>query len=180
MIKKRIRRLLPDDQEVRNHKHLRYLGNYLHDPNLWHLNRRSVSGAVAVGLFVAFVPLPLQMLLAAAAAIPLRVNLPLSVALVWVTNPLTIPPLFYFAYRLGTWLLGHPTKELEFQLSLTWILERSASVWQPLLVGSLFTGAVSGVLGFCAIRLLWRWHAISHWRARKRSREAAVRPAPKP
>jgi len=57
---------------------------------------------MAVGLFCAFVPLPIQMLLAAAAAIIFRVNLPISVGLVWITNPVTIPPMFYFCYKVGT------------------------------------------------------------------------------
>ena len=106
MPKKFLQRLMPDHRTIREHRHLRFLGTLLHDPNLWHLNRRSASGAFAVGLFVAWVPVPFQMLLGAIGAILFRVNLPLSAALVWVSNPLTMPPLFYFAYLVGGWLLS--------------------------------------------------------------------------
>ncbi|MBA1330154.1 ATP-binding protein, partial [Candidatus Endoriftia persephone str. Guaymas] len=94
MPKHLIKRLTPDHEMIRNHRHLQCFGKLLHDANLWHLNRRSAAGAFAVGLFMAFIPVPFQMILAAGAAILFRVNLPLSVALVWVTNPITIPPIF--------------------------------------------------------------------------------------
>ena len=74
MAKKLIRRYLPDPHKIRDHKHLRLFGTLLHDPNLWHLNRRSVSGAFAVGLFMAFVPMPFQMIPAAALAILLSTS----------------------------------------------------------------------------------------------------------
>ena len=69
MAKHLIKRLIPDHEIVRGHKHLQIFGRLLHDPNLWHLNRRSAAGAFAVGLFMAFAPVPFQMLLAAGAAI---------------------------------------------------------------------------------------------------------------
>jgi uncharacterized protein len=77
MPKRLIKRLLPDYDVLRNHKHLQLFGTLLHDANLWHLNRHSASGAFAVGLFMAFIPLPFQMIFAAGAAILFRVNLPL-------------------------------------------------------------------------------------------------------
>ena len=107
MPKKLIKKYMPDHETIRNHPHLnKIFGTLLHDPNLLHLNRRSVSMAFAVGLFMAFVPVPFQMVLAAAAAIIIRCNLPISVGLVWVSNPFTMPPLFYFCYLVGTWILG--------------------------------------------------------------------------
>ena len=70
------------------------------------LNRRSAAGAFAVGLFMMYMPPFGQWLMAAAAAIVFRVNLPIAVALVFITNPITIPPMFYVAYLLGALVLG--------------------------------------------------------------------------
>lgn len=176
MPKKLIKRLMPDHETVRDHKHLRVFGTLLHDPNLFHLNRRSASGAFAVGLFFAWVPVPFQMVLAAAAAIPLRVNLPLSVALVWLSNPLTMPPFFYFAYLLGKWILNTPYVEFEFQLSFGWLANELGLIWQPFLLGCLIMGIVSSSLGYITIRGLWRLHLVSHLKERKsRSAERKAR-----
>ena len=92
MPKKFIRRYLPSHITIRESKYLRIFGSLLHEPNLWHLNRRSASGAFGIGLFFAFWPVPFQMFFSTAAAIIFRVNLPLSLATVWLTNPLTMPP----------------------------------------------------------------------------------------
>ena len=163
---------MPNHEAVRNHRVLRMFGTLLHDPNLWHLNRRSVSGGFAVGLFMAFLPFPFQMVAAGAAAIGLRVNLPISVALVWITNPLTIPPMFYFAYRVGTWLLRLPTQQFEIQLSVDWLLMELGQIWQPLLLGSLVCGMISAVVGYVGIRLLWRMHVVERFKQRRvRSRQ---------
>ena len=101
MPKRLIKKYMPDPEKLKQQKSLQFLGDRLHEPNLWHLNRRSVSLAFAVGLFAAWIPTPGQMAIAAAAAFYFRANLPISVALVWVTNPLTMPPMFYFAYIVG-------------------------------------------------------------------------------
>ncbi len=132
MTRKIIRRYLPDASQMRTHPHLRLFHRWLHSANLWHLNRRSVPGAVAVGLFWAFIPSPTQMLPAAASAIALRVNLPLSLALSWIANPLTMPPMFYFNYRVGTWLLDRPERPFHFELSWDWLTHELSLLWQPL------------------------------------------------
>ena len=120
MPKKFIQRLLPDPRKIKGAGSLRIFGDLIHDPNYWHLNRRSASGAFAIGLFVAFVPLPMHMLIAAALAILTRVNLPLSVALVWITNPLTMGPFMYASYKVGAFLLQQPAQEFVFEFSLAW------------------------------------------------------------
>jgi len=162
---------MPDHERIRNHRLLnRLFGKLLHDPNLLHLNRRSVSGAMAVGLFCAFVPLPIQMLLAAAAAIVFRVNLPISVGLVWITNPVTIPPMFYFCYKVGTWILGEPMQVVEFGLTWSWIEHELALIWQPLLLGCAVVGSSAAALGYGLTRLLWRLHVLAHLKERRRKR----------
>lgn len=156
-----IKRFTPDHDTIRNHKHMRMFGTLLHDPNIWHLNRRSVSGAFAVGLFWSMIPIPLQMLAAAAGAILFRVNLPLSVALVWITNPLTMPPIFYINYLVGSWLLDTHPEEKDFEISLEWFSQSMDQIWQPLYFGSLVTGLLLAIIGFFGVRLLWRLHIIS-------------------
>jgi hypothetical protein len=170
MARKLIRRYLPDVNTIRNHKHLRFFGRLLHDPNIWHLNRRSVSGAFAAGLFMALVPMPFQMIPAAALAIFFRVNLPISVALVWITNPLTTAPISYFCYRLGAWILNTPTHAVEFQISWEWISTELIRIWKPFLLGSLLVGLICAVIGYFGIHALWRWHVIRDWEARKKKR----------
>ncbi len=181
MPKKLIKRLMPDHRTIREHKHLRFLGTLLHDPNLWHLNRRSASGAFAVGLFAAWVPVPFQMLLGAIGAIVFRVNLPLSITLVWVTNPLTMPPMFYFAYLVGTWLLGDAgSGHIAFELSYEWLQTELGAIWEPFLLGCFIMGVVSSLGGFLTVRGLWRLHLVKHYRERKLRRQRKAAPKQQP
>jgi uncharacterized protein len=167
MLKELIKRYMPDHQRVREHRYLRFFGNLLHDPNLWHLNRRSVAGACAIGLFMAFVPVPFQMVLAAAVAIPLRVNLPIAVALVWVTNPLTMPAIFYSSYRVGTWVLGAREMRFAFEPSIQWLMTEMVAIWKPFLLGCFILGTLSAVTGYLLVRLLWRWHVVRRLRDKR-------------
>ena len=171
MPRKLFKRFLPDHHTVREHKHLKHFGQLLHDPNVWHLNRRSVAGAFAVGFFCAFVPIPFQMVLAAAVAIIMRVNLPISIGLVWVSNPLTIGPMFYFSYILGAWILQTPTQAFEFELSFNWLMTGLDAIWQPFLFGCLILGLTSALLGFFAIQLFWRFHIIQYIKRRRMRRK---------
>jgi uncharacterized protein len=170
MLKRLFKRWMPENGALREHRHLRIFGNLLVDPNLWHLNRRSASGSFAVGLFCAMLPIPMQMVVAAALAIVFRVNLPISVALVWITNPLTMPPIFYFNYRVGAWLLDQPLIG-RFELSVEWITQELATIWQPLLVGSVAVGIAAAIAGYCLIRLLWRLHIIRYLQHKQRERQ---------
>jgi uncharacterized protein (DUF2062 family) len=177
MPKRLIKSLLPHHDKVRSHKHLRVFGSLIHDPNLWHLNRHSVSGAFAVGLFMAFIPFPFQMIFAAAAAIMFRVNLPLSVALVWITNPITIPPMFFFAYWVGTLITGETATLEPFQFSLDWLLNGGLNeIWPPLLIGSLICATISSLLGYSLILWIWRWRAVEKWKARRLRKKAQRSP----
>lgn len=170
MPKRLLKRFMPEHHRIKEHKHLRFFGTLLHDPNLWHINRRSVAGAFSIGLFVAFLPVPFHMIIAAAIAIPLRVNLPISVALVWVSNPLTMPPVLYFSYKIGAWLLDFPAREINFQPTWEWFTTQLASVWQPFLLGCLIMSVGFAVIGNILVRAFWRLHVARDWEARKRRR----------
>ncbi len=156
LIQKLMHKFIPDPEVIKRHKSLQFLGTKLHDQNLWHLNRRSISMAFAVGLFFAWVPTPTQMAFAAAAAIYFRANLPVSVALVWITNPLTMPPLFYFAYQIGLSAMNQPAAE-SFDLSLL------GEVWQPFLLGCLIMGITCATAGYFGIQAFWTYHVKKKW-----------------
>ncbi|RUQ36529.1 MAG: DUF2062 domain-containing protein [Candidatus Competibacteraceae bacterium] len=168
-MKQLLKRYLPDPHQLREHKSLRFLGEWLHDPWLWHFNRRSTVRGLAVGAFFAFVPFPWQTLLAAVAAIWLRFNLPVAVAMVWITNPLTLPPIVFVNYQFGAWLLGIPPGQWTFEPSLDWLLQKAGDVGLPLLVGSMATAVVAGVATFVIAHLLWRWRIVSRFRRRRRT-----------
>jgi len=167
MPKRLIKRFLPDQNSIRNHKNLRWLGKLLDDPNLLHLNKHSVSWAVSVGLFVALVPAPFQMVFAAVLALLVRANLPISVVLVWVSNPITMPPIFYFTYLVGAQILQVPLPDIEFAFTVEWFMQEFSIIWQPLLLGSLLVGLICALAGNVLVRVLWRIRVINNWKLRK-------------
>lgn len=144
-------------------------GNSLLAHDLWHINKRSVAMAFFVGLFCGFLPIPVQMPLAAAMAIKARSHLPLSVTLVWVSNPITMPAIFYGNYVLGAVLLNlevlAPSNGLTFEI----IKEQLPILWLPLLVGSLTAALLAGSIGYITIRAAWRFSVIRRWKNRRRT-----------
>ena len=169
MAKKLLQNLLykfiPDHAVIKQHKNLQFLGDKLHDPNLWHLNRRSVSMAFAVGLFCAWIPTPGQMALAALGAFYFRGNLPVSIALVWITNPVTMPPLFYFAYLVGLTVLNLPSASFSLDAVL------SGDILLPFLTGCLLIGVICSSVGYFGINYFWHYHVAKKWASRKHTRK---------
>ena len=161
MPRKFFQRFLPTPRTIKENKTLKIFGNWLHQPNLWHLSRRSVAGAFAVGLFFAWMPVPFQMVLAAGTAILIGTNLPISVALVWITNPVTITPMFYFAYIVGTWILGEPVGDFSFELTFDWLLNELSASWKPFLVGCFTLASSSSLIGYLTIQGIWRYSVLN-------------------
>ncbi|MCL1096263.1 DUF2062 domain-containing protein [Shewanella kaireitica] len=168
MPKKLLERFMPKPETLRNHKNLRMFGDLLLKPNLWALNRRSAPGAFAVGLFVAWIPMPFQMVLAAALAILFNVNLPLAVALVWVTNPVTMPFMFYVAYILGAKLLGNPPQEFAFEATWQWVESSIETIGPSFLLGCLVLGALFAITSYFTIRTLWKYSVLFKWKSRNK------------
>jgi len=180
MPRKYFRKYLPDAARVRSHRVIAMFGTLLQHHNLWHLNRESVAGGVAIGLFAGLVPGPFQMLVAALLAVPLRKNLPVALLTTLYTNPFTIVPLYLLAYEYGKLLLGTnrgaPAVE-PFQMdwsqllaSLRGLAEWSMSLGKPLAVGLVALAATLAALGYFGVHLAWRVYVVLAWRARKRRR----------
>jgi uncharacterized protein (DUF2062 family) len=167
MPKKLLKRYIPDPAELRQNKYLKAFARFLEDPNLFHMNRRSVANAFLSGLFWAMIPMPVQMVAATITALLIRgINLPISVALVWITNPLTMPPMFYFNYLVGTWILGEPENSPAFEASLEWLVTLAENNWYHLYFGSFVVGVISGLIGYFGIRWYWRYYIVKKHRSR--------------
>jgi uncharacterized protein (DUF2062 family) len=162
-----LKRYLPDRHKIGEIKALHFLGEKLHRPNLWHLNRRSVSRAFAIGFWAMYTPpLPWQQVIAAVLAIYFDANLPLAVALVWITNPLTWAPMYYAAYWVGTLVMGQPSFDFT-EFSAFFTIERVWELGAPFLVGCFTLMNIGGLLGYFGIRFLWRRSVLHQWELRK-------------
>lgn len=157
---------MPHPDTIKQQKALRVFGNVLYNPNLWNLNRRSASGAFAVGLFMAFVPLPSQMIMAAGLAILFGVNLPLAVTLVWISNPITMPVMFYFAYKVGAFCLKTPPQPFHFELSWAYLADQMTTIGPPFLLGCAVCAIGFALIGYFGIRGLWRYSVVRSWQKR--------------
>ena len=161
-MKRFLRKYTPHRSKV----NLGWLDKHLHNPCLWNWNRKSISKALAVGLFCAFLPIPFQMIVAAGLAVAFSANILLSIALVWVTNPITMGPIFYFAYKLGCIVLDTRI-DPNFSFSWDYLQEIISSGLPALLVGSLIIASTSAIAGYAAIQWLYRhrvWRRIKRWR----------------
>src|SRR3990172_1495668 len=179
MPRKLFRKYIPSHERVRNNRHVARFGGFLRHPNLWHLNRHSVAGGVAVGMFAGMVPGPLQMLVAALIAVPLRVNLPVALATTFYTNPFTIGPLYVLAYLIGRLIIGangapfKPPPEMEWSrlgASFDAFLHWALSLGTPLAVGLLALALILAVLGYACVQIGWRAYVIRAWRRRRQLR----------
>lgn len=167
MPKKFLKRYMPDRQRIKKIKSLEFLGERLHAPNLWHLNRRSVSRAFAIGFWAMYTPpLPWQMVIAALLAISFDANVPIAVALVWITNPVTWVPMYYFAYLVGTWVLRQDSYTFT-QFSEFFSMETAWDLGAPFLVGCFTLMNLGAAVGYFTIRWLWRRSVTRQWELRK-------------
>lgn len=178
-MRRQLRQLLPDHQAIRSNRWLAPFENTLLHPRLWHLNRHSVAGAVAAGLFCGLIPGPLQMLGAALCAVIFRVNLPVAMLTTLYTNPFTIVPLYVVAFAIGQWALpGNPQRFVAPPQPgdaglLAWteaLIDWMIGLGAPLALGLVLLASGLALGGYFAVRLAWRVYLIRAWQRRGRRR----------
>ena len=75
-------------------------------PYLWSFRQAEVSVACYAGAVMAMLPTyGFQIPLALLGAIAFRANLPVMVAIQFITNPVTIAPLYLTTLKVGNWLI---------------------------------------------------------------------------
>lgn len=140
------------------------------------MTRRSVPRGVALGLFVAVIIPVMHTFVAVILAIPTRANVAVAALFTLVVNPITIPPLYYAAYRIGSWELHHdatlvnPAAAERFSGELSRLLFWVHQASGPIAVGVLTIAIAGAVLGYLAASLVWRFWSHSRWQQRRRSK----------
>ena len=163
---------LPRRETIHRYRLLRPFAHHLTQPNLWRMNRRSVPRAVALGLGVGILVPFMHMALAALLAIPTRANVAIAAAFTLLINPVTIPPIYFAALRLGQWEL-HERVALNAQAVarmsghaeswLEWMRHASA----PIALGVLTLALIAAAGGYAIGAVAWRWRVGNRWRLRK-------------
>ena len=183
MPRKLFRRFLPSHDAVKSNRYIARFGPRLAHHNLWHLHRRSVAGGIAIGLFAGLVPgsNPVQFTVAALLSIVARVNLPVAVLTTLYSNPFTIVPLYFAAFRLGQLVLlqdGSSLPPLAFELEgkgfsewLPGAIKWLGSVGKPLLVGLPLLAVLLAVAGYFTIDWTWRLYVRCAWQRRRKRRQ---------
>ena len=171
---------MPSRETIHSYRLLRPFAKQLSRPDLWHLNHRSVPRAVAIGLGVGIVIPFMHVVLAALLAIPVRANVALAGAFTLVVNPITIPPMYYAAYRIGSWELRHDAlgpdpamaQEASSELArmLFWIHEASG----PIAIGIATLAISAAGLGYVLSALVWRIWVQSKWRRRRQRPQSEI------
>lgn len=179
----RLRRLMPTPESLAANRWLRWLGPSLLHPRLWHMSRRGIALGVAIGVFFAFIIPVAQIPLSAAVSVALRANVPASVAATFVNTPLTFGPVYYAAWRVGSWLLGEeaegrapprlpgsspdtaraaeaagPAASSPTAGTRTWwqrSLEGMGQVGKPVLLGAAVFAVGFGTLAYGVVNLIW-------------------------
>ncbi|WP_432481505.1 DUF2062 domain-containing protein [Moraxella sp. ZY200743] len=178
MPKKKLQKWLPTPEKLSESRIMGWFAPFIADPRLWHMNRGALTRAVYIGVLCAFFPLPGQMPLAIIGALLLRANIPMAIALTWITNPLTTIPVFWASYCVGAFLLGEPMIGIrtigivisDFSL---WVTGNGVNPFANhlfslkaftlgLVVCGIITSAVLGLL----FRVLWQYYIVNSWQKR--------------
>ncbi len=118
------------------------------------INRKMVSRAMFVGFFIAFIPMPLQMVAVLAILPFFKFNAPIGVAIVWITNPFTMPAIYYIEYLTGNFLLMRENS-LDIEITMGWFSTHLDDIFVPLYIGALFYSTISAIFFYYLVNWLW-------------------------
>lgn len=127
---------------------------YKISPDLLSTNRKMVSRAIFIGIFIAMIPMPMQMLAVILIASVVRFNVAIGVSLVWITNPFTMPFIYYIEYITGNFLLRRDNV-VNLELTVKWFTDNIASIFVPIYVGTAFYSIVLSFGFYFLVNWLW-------------------------
>ncbi len=164
----RLHKHLHELARVERYRVLRPFQHHFKRRSLWTLRRQSVSRGVAIGFFFAILTPVAQFVFALLAALLFRAHPLVAVASTLITNPFTLPFIYYYAYRIGSVLTGQDVPGADVRVSeeaATHALEVTGwiptlttwfqSVGWPLIVGVLSLALTLALAGYLLVQTLW-------------------------
>ena len=144
-------------------------------PVYWSSSRRSVCGGLFIGIFVGFLPIPGQTVVAVLSALALRVNVPIAAIVIWISNPLTFVPIFYLAYKIGAIVLNVPTQPFPEEIDAAWLAQETALVIKPLFVGSVMMGLSMASMVYLLVSAIGHITTVRRYRKRHTRSVGSIR-----
>ncbi len=175
----RLRTKVPSRDQILANRWIGWLAPWLGHPRLWHWSRRGVAMGVTLGVFFGLLIPVAQIPLSVGAAVVLRANVPAAAASTLVTNPITFGPIYFAAYRLGTWITGDPLPAHAANPATALDINADAGVWdrlqamgKPLMIGLSILASLAGLITYAVISLVWRWRTLARRRTGARGRRS--------
>jgi len=117
-------------------------------------NRKMISRGVLLGLFIAFIPMPMQMAAVLLFMPFFRFNVPIALAMCWLSNPVTMPPMYYMEYLTGSFLLGIEPEPVE--MTLEWFKNNLDAIFIPLYFGTAIYSIFGSLSAYWLVNHFWR------------------------
>ena len=143
---------LPRKRSIGRYPVLGKFASFLKNRNyLWCFNENRVAPAILLGSIIAFLPIfGIQLITVMAIAIILKVNLPVIVGLQFISNPLTLAPIYLANYKVGKWLLQSVGFDLEAGNGL-WLGMNST------MLGGIVIGSLFGLVAYSVYQIKIKW-----------------------
>jgi len=145
---------LPTEKKIRKYKILKIFGETLYQKGLWDTSRKTIILSIFISLFIALQPIPFQMIIVSFLAIVFKFNLPISLLMVWITNPLTMPIIYYIEYNIGSFFLKNNTINRDF--SIEFINNNFFDIATQLYIGSFIFGIIVSLIISIIFNYYWK------------------------
>lgn len=160
-------RFLKHPRKLKQSGVMRWFALHFLNKRVWKPTQHTLSGGMAIGTFITLQLLPIQMPAATIAAAIFRVNIPIAIAMCWVSNPVTMAVLVPLEYQVGKWVLDiltdvpstpFPTKFPE-DIADMWLAMREHA--PVMLFGGVVLGAVLVPVSYVLTYV--SWGAVEQW-----------------
>ena len=141
--------------DLANNKTIAKFAKIFRAKNLWIFNRHSVVWGITLGIMCSWIPMPFHTWIAVAFALVIDCNIPLVVISIWFANPITMPFMYYVAFRVGEALMHLHPSNMAFHPSIKDLMAVFDQIWQPLLLGCLICSIFCGMASYLICNFLW-------------------------